>query len=135
MSHFNQANAFRGEEGTDFHNERFSGCKFKWKEGTLYRVDNNGTSAGPLQSLYTYNRSHLLKQLCQWQLFCTVLIPLNQMTTVGSTMNTLIYEIIKRSVASEISLTPAVAVVFSAPLQGKAYSATSQIADYLSLRG
>ena len=57
------------------------------------------------------------------------------MTTVGSTMNTLICEIIKRSVASEISLTPAVAVFFSPPLQGKAYSATSQIADYSSLRG
>lgn len=117
----------------DFDNKRVSGCKFKWKKGTLYHVNNNGTSAGPLQSLYTYNRSHLLEQLCQWQLFCAVLISLNHMTTVGSTMNTLICEILKLSVASEISLSPAVAVFFSPPLRGKAYSATSQIAHYLSL--
>lgn len=113
MSHFNQANAFRGEEGMSFDNERFSGCRFKWKEGTLCRVNNNGTFAGPLESLCTYNRSHLLKQLCQWQLFCTALISLNQMTTGGGTMNTLICEIIKLSVASEISSTPAAAVFFS----------------------
>lgn len=81
----------------NFDNEGFSGCEFKWKEGTLYSVDNNGTLAGPLQSLYTYNRAHLLQQLCQWQLFCTVLISLHQVTAVGSAMNTLIWETIKLS--------------------------------------
>jgi len=59
------------------------------------------------------------------------------MTTVGTTMNTLICEIIKLSVAGEISLTPAAAVFFSSPfsLQGKACSATSQIAHDVSLHG
>lgn len=79
----------------DFDKERFSGCESKWKEGTLCCADTKGTFAGPLQSLSTYNRSHLLKQLWQWQLFCTALISLNRMTTVGSIMNSLSCEIIK----------------------------------------
>lgn len=103
MSHFNQANAFTGEEGMNFDNERFSGCRFKWREGTLYPVDNRGTFAGPLQSLCSHNRSHLPKKLCQWQRFRTALISLNQTTTVGSAMDILIWEITKPSVASEIS--------------------------------
>lgn len=62
-----------------------------------------GAFTGPLQSLYTYNMSSQLpKQLCQWQLFCTVLISVNQMATAGSTMNALVWEIIKLSVTSEI---------------------------------
>lgn len=62
-----------------------------------------GAFTGPLQGLYTYKMSsQLLKQFCQWQLFCTVPISVNQMTSAGSTMNTSIWEITKLSVASEI---------------------------------
>lgn len=91
-----------------------------------------GAFTGPLQGLYTYKMSsQLLKQFCQWQLFCTVPISVNQMTSAGSTMNTSIWEITKLSVASEI-----VKLIwffffwlFFCPfsVQGKVYSTTSQI--------